>query len=62
MKWLLVIYFLSSGLYQEPHISAVDCNDALIEATLVKGNELWSAVCVGPDDEVTSQVSKELGP
>jgi hypothetical protein len=47
MSWTLVIYFLSSGLYQEPHISAVDCNDALIEATLVKGNELWSAVCVG---------------
>ena len=62
MKWLLVIYFLNTGLYQEPHLSAIDCNDALIEASLVKGNDLWSAVCIGPDDEVTSQTSTDMGP
>jgi hypothetical protein len=60
--WTLVLYILSSGIYEEKHISAVDCNDALLEAYLVKGSELWSAVCVGPDDEVTAQISRELGP
>jgi hypothetical protein len=62
MTWTLVIYILSTGLYQEKHISAVSCNDALIEASIVKGRELWSAVCVGPDDEVTSQISTDIGP
>ena len=62
MKYLLVLYILSSGIYEEKHISAIDCNDALLEAYLVKGKDLWSAVCVGPDDKVTSQISKELGP
>lgn len=62
MKWTLVLYILATGLYQEKHISAVSCNEALIEASIVKGHELWSAVCVGPDDEVISQISRDLGP
>ena len=60
--WTLILYVLSSGLYEEKHISARDCEDALIEAHIVKGLELWSGVCVGPDDLVTSQISADIGP
>jgi hypothetical protein len=60
--WTLVLYVLSSGIYEEKHISAIDCNDALIEAQIVKGKELWSGVCTGPEDIVTSQISSEIGP
>lgn len=60
--WTLVLYVLSSGIYEEKHISAIDCNNALLEASIVKGSDIWSAVCVGPDDEVTAQISTDIGP
>ena len=62
MKWLLVVYILSYGQYQESHISAQDCHDAALEAQLVLGSDLWVAKCYGPDDEVTAQISTDIGP
>lgn len=62
MKWLLMIYVLSVGQYQESHISAQNCYDAMLEAQLVRGDDLWTALCISPDDTVEFQISKELGP
>lgn len=57
----LVLYVLSSGMYQERFATSEDCKDAMIEANLVQGTELWSAVCVSPDEEVYVQLGG-LGP
>lgn len=62
MGWTLLLYILSYGFYQEHHISARSCEDAMIEARLVRGPDLWSATCVGPDDEIVAQINGELGP
>ena len=52
MKYLLIIIFLSSGQYTQTYATLEDCHDGIIEAELIKGNEVWSAMCVGTDDEV----------
>lgn len=57
----LVLYLLSSGMYSERFATSEDCKDAMIEANLVKGMEIWSAVCVDPEDEVFAQVGG-IGP
>lgn len=62
MKYILMIYFLSSGFYSEKHISAQSCNDALIEATLVKGADLWTGVCVGPGDDYVATAERDIAP
>ena len=63
MKWILVAYFLSSGFYSEKFVTERDCQDALIEAGLVRGHDLWSAVCTddarGLDDVVAD---RDIGP
>lgn len=60
--YTLLVYLLSYGFYQEDHISARSCHEAMIEAQLVRGPDLWTATCVGPDDEITEQISKDIGP
>ena len=62
MKFWLVIYLLSTGIYFEPHSTEEGCNDALIEARLVKGNDLWSGMCVDPSDGPTELVRREVEP
>jgi hypothetical protein len=62
MKFLLVVYLLSSGYYQEPHISAEDCEDTLKLTEVLYGTDLWSGVCIGPDDEVTMKIMTDIGP
>lgn len=57
--WLLTIYFLSSGLYSETFVSAIDCNDVLIEAQMLKGKDVWTAICTGPDDEIFSRITNK---
>jgi hypothetical protein len=58
--FLLVLYLLGSGMYQERFATSEDCKDAMIEANIVKGIDLWSAVCVSPDEEVYVQLG--VGP
>ena len=63
MNWLLILYVLSTGFYSEKFITSQDCNEALMEAQILKGPDIWSAVCVGPDDEtIPSVVTKDIGP
>jgi hypothetical protein len=59
MKYLLVAYFLSSGQYTQSFATHDDCKDVLIEASIMKGPDLWSAVCVGPDDDVYASIGQE---
>ena len=59
MKYLLIAYFLSSGQYTQSFATAQDCFDVLTEARLVKGPDLWSAICVGPDEDVFLSVGQE---
>ena len=61
MKWLLVAYFLSSGQYTQEFATLEDCEGVMIEAQIVKGPDLWPAVCVGPDDQVAVSFG-ELAP
>jgi len=49
-SYLLMIYLISTGLYTEPHATFESCNDALIEAQLVKGEDFWGGTCVEPED------------
>ena len=52
MKYILIIYFLSTGYHSERFISLENCEDALLEARYVRGPyDLWSGVCMGPDDD-----------
>lgn len=62
MRSWLVVYLLSSGIYFEPHSSAESCNDAMIEARLVKGEDLWSGVCVEPEQTKFDIVRSEVEP
>jgi len=62
MKFILIIYLLSSGYYQEPHVSAEACEDTLKLTHVLYGNDLWSGVCMGPDDEVTLEITTDIGP
>ena len=59
--FILVLYLLGSGMYSERFATADDCKDAMIEANIVKGTEVWSAVCVSPDEEVYVQLGG-IGP
>lgn len=61
MTWLFIAYFLSSGQYTQKFATYQDCHDVLVEAQIVKGPDLWSAVCVGPDDQVALSIG-ELAP
>ncbi len=61
--WILTAYFLSTGFYTEAFVSDRQCQDALIEAHYVRGDDLWSGVCTGLDDQITSySVGKESFP
>ncbi len=62
MKFLLIAYFLSSGQYRQEFFTLDDCNDVIIEAQIVKGSDMWTAACYGPEDEVLISVSRDLGP
>ena len=62
MKFLLIAYFLSSGQYTEKFASLDDCNNVIIEAQLVKGSDMWSAVCLGPENEILISAGADLGP
>lgn len=62
MKYMLIAYFLSSGQYRQEFFTLDDCNDVIIEAQLVKGGDLWSAVCVGPENEILISAGADLGP
>lgn len=62
MKFLLIIYLLSSGYYQERHVSEESCEDTLKLTHVLYGNDLWSGTCVGPDDEITMQISADIDP
>ena len=42
---ILVIYMMSSGLYVEPQASIEDCEDVLLEASIVMGRDLWTGGC-----------------
>lgn len=61
MKFLLIIYFLSTGQYTQTFATAEDCHDVLVEAQVVKGPDIWTAVCVGPDDNVFVSIG-EMAP
>ena len=61
MKWLFVAYFLSSGQYTQEFATLEDCEGVMIEAQIVKGPDMWTAVCVGPDDQVAVSFG-ELAP
>lgn len=56
MKWTLVCFFLSTGQYTQDFMTYQDCYDVLVEAEMVKGTDLFSAVCIGPDDQVAVSV------
>ena len=62
MKYILIAYFLSSGQYTEKFATLDDCNNVIIEAQIVKGRDLWSAVCVGPENEILISAGADLGP
>lgn len=62
MRFFLVIYLLSTGIYFEPHSSERDCNEALIEAQLVKGEDLWGGMCIEPDTDKFEIVRSEVEP
>lgn len=62
MKWLLAIVFLSTGVYEENHVSEEACIDAMIEASLVKPTDIWSMACFSPDDRPTATASRDIGP
>lgn len=62
MKYILIAYFLSSGQYTQKFATLNDCNDVIIEAQLVKGEDLWNAVCVGPENEILISAGADLGP
>jgi len=62
MKFLLIAYFLSSGQYTQEFATLDDCENVMIEAQIVKGPDLWTAVCVGPQDEVLISMQRDLGP
>jgi hypothetical protein len=62
MKFLLIAYFLSSGQYTQQFATLNDCNDVIIEAQLTKGTDLWSAVCVDPENEILISAGADLGP
>lgn len=50
--FVLVLYLLGSGIYSERFSTLEDCHDSIIEAQLIKGNDVWSAMCLGSDDEI----------
>lgn len=58
--FILTLYLLGSGLYQERFSTLENCKDAMIEANIVKGNDIWSAVCVSPDEEVYVQLGSNI--
>lgn len=62
LKITLIAYFLSSGQYVERFATLNDCNDVIIEAQLVKGEDLWSAVCTGPENEILISAGVDIGP
>lgn len=62
MKWILTIYLLSSGMYQERFISAQDCQDTLLLTHVLNGANLWTGICTGPDDEVSMRITTDIGP
>lgn len=62
MKYTLIAYFLLSGQYTQQFATLDDCNDVMIEAQLVKGPDLWTALCLGPEDEVLISMQRDLGP
>lgn len=58
MKWMLTIVFLSTGVYREPQISEQLCFEAMVEAELTKGRDIWSMTCVDSDDKITARFDR----
>ena len=64
MKYILIIYFLSTGFHSERFVSMENCEDALLEARYVRGPyDLWSGVCMEPDEnfDITA-ITRGIGP
>lgn len=60
MKWMLVIVFLSTGVYHEPQLSKQSCIEAMMEAALTRENDIWSMVCADPDDVIAAKFETEV--
>lgn len=58
-SYILILVLLSSGPYTERFFTADECKEALMEAELVKGRELWSGVCSDKDDDIYAQIETE---
>lgn len=50
MKYVLVLYLLSSGLHYETYSTLSDCKQHLREYQILAKSDLWSAVCAQPED------------
>lgn len=63
MKWILVAYFISTGMYTEQFSSQENCEDAVIEAAHVRGPyDIQTAECYGPDDEIETVLDVGISP
>jgi hypothetical protein len=62
MKWTLVLILLSFGQHTETFSTAEECQDVFLEALIVKGDDVFSAVCVGPENEILISAGADLGP
>lgn len=60
MKWMLVIVFLSTGVYREPQLSKEACIEAMMEAALTREPDIWSMVCTDPDELIAAKFETEV--
>lgn len=58
-SYILLLVFLSSGPYTERFYNAQECREALMEAEITRGRDLWSGICSDKDDEVYAQIETE---
>lgn len=58
-SYILILVLLSSGPYSERFYNAQECKEALMEAELVKGREVWSGICADKDDDVYAQIETQ---
>lgn len=48
--FVLVMYLLSTGLYSETFATVEDCEDALVEASLLLGGDIYTGDCFDRED------------
>ncbi len=58
-SYILILVLLSSGPYSERFFTAQECKEALMEAEITRGKDVWSGICSDKDDEVYAQIETQ---